>query len=47
MDLTEGVSPGAGYPSLFVASSLAFVASALALMGVRAATVSVPAVSMK
>lgn len=43
MDLAEAARTGAGYPLLFVASSLAFTASAIALRGVRIASANVPA----
>jgi MFS family permease len=45
MDVAEGMATGAGYPLLFVACSLAFVASAFALVGVRAASGNMPALA--
>jgi MFS family permease len=47
MDMAEGMATGAGYVLLFVACSLTFVASAFALMGVRAASGRMPVLSPK
>jgi MFS family permease len=47
MDLAEGVSQGAGYPILFIAASLAFIASAAALAGVRTAPRSMPMLTVE
>jgi MFS family permease len=42
MDMADGVAEGAGYPLLFITCSLAFVASAVALNGVKGAQRSAP-----
>ena len=42
MDMADGVVEGAGYPLLFITCSLAFLASAVALNGVRGAQRSAP-----
>lgn len=47
MDLADGVAAGAGYPFLFVACALAFVASAVALMGGRVASGRMPMLSVE